>query len=43
MAQLDVTVRRRLRREHIIGVIILVIIVALLVAYFIFKPRFLGW
>lgn len=43
MAQLEVTVRRRLRREHVIGAIIVVIIMALIAAYFILKPQFLGW
>ena len=43
MAQLDPNVRRRLRREHVIGVIIVVIIMALIAAYLIVKPQFLGW
>ena len=43
MAQLDPNVRRRLRREHVIGVIIVVIIMALIAAYLIVKPQFLDW
>lgn len=42
-ADLDATVRWRLRREQVIGGVIVVILVVLLAAYFILKPRFLGW
>lgn len=43
VANLDATVRRRLRREQVIGGVIVVILMALLAAYFILKPQFLGW
>lgn len=43
VAELDPTVRRKLRREQVIGAIIVVVLVALLAAYFILKPQFLGW
>ncbi len=43
VADLDATVRRRLRREQVIGGVIVIILMALLAAYFILKPQFLGW
>jgi len=43
VADLDANVRQRLRREQVIGGIIVIVLVALLAAYFILKPRFLGW